>query len=63
MKNIPASPAPGYCPCGALCDRPSITRCQKCRVRLRWYRRKAWRIKSDQGNSGSHPVARRRRSP
>jgi hypothetical protein len=46
MQNTPPRLIPGYCPCGALCDVPAITRCQKCRNRLRWYRRKAWRVKS-----------------
>jgi hypothetical protein len=39
------------CPhCGALCH-PTKARCLKCYYRVRWYRRKAWRI-----NPTRHPT-------
>jgi hypothetical protein len=43
MRNLVIDPCQRYCRCGALCG-PATTQCQKCRARLRWYRRKAWRI-------------------
>lgn len=43
MNKLPINPDQHYCCCGALCG-PANTRCRKCRDRLRWYRRKAWRI-------------------
>ena len=45
MRNLVIDPEQCYCCCGALSDKTS-TRCQKCRARLGWYRRKAWRVKS-----------------
>lgn len=32
------------CECGALREITS-TRCQKCRARIRWHKRKAWRTR------------------
>jgi hypothetical protein len=45
MRNLTIDAGQHYCPCGALCEKPR-TRCQKCRARFRWYRRKAWRVNS-----------------
>jgi hypothetical protein len=60
MQNTPAGLIPGYCFCGALCEAPAITRCQKCRNRLRWYRRKAWRVKSERPGRSSRTLSRRK---
>jgi hypothetical protein len=45
MRNLTIDSEQHCCPCGALCEQ-SRTRCQKCRARFRWYRRKAWRVNS-----------------
>jgi hypothetical protein len=43
MRNLLSDPDHHHCPCGALREKTS-TRCRKCRARLGWYRRKAWRV-------------------
>jgi hypothetical protein len=46
MRNLAIDPDHHYCRCGALCEQ-TTTQCRKCRDRLGWYRRKAWRVKRD----------------
>jgi hypothetical protein len=45
MRNLAIDPEQNHCPCGALSEQTQA-QCQKCRNRLRWHRRKAWRVNS-----------------
>ena len=57
MRNLAINEVPRRCRCGALCG-AKRTRCRKCHDRIRWYRRKAWRINPIRHAQGSHTLSK-----